>query len=197
MEFKIIIEQLISDAKFLQHKIGENPYHDSYKEFIKYFKDIPHIKGHHLIISSFFVYGWMPRILRINNKNIDFILELINKIKSENYRVSEQDLIKLKAFLNNSIIGTSKLLHFVNPQLYPIWDSHVGNYLNKKKISYNSLNKPKTYLKYLIEMQRLVSDEKTLELYSIISKHFDYKITKMRALEFTMFETNRLKNKCT
>lgn len=108
----------------------------SYNEFIKYFDEInSEIKLHHLIISSHFVYGWMPTILKFKNTNIKEVLIYLNKARS-NHLLSEKELLEIKACVNNSMVGTSKLLHFINPQIYAIWDSRVLRYINGNKYFY-------------------------------------------------------------
>lgn len=67
------------------------------------------------------VYGWMPTIL---GKSVwdDRIFELLNR-KSGNF--SEKEMNTLLAFVNDSYIGVSKLLHFTDPDHWAIWDSNV------------------------------------------------------------------------
>jgi len=63
-------EKLRSDA--VMFSIVENDsYIEAYPEFLKYFASIEKIERHHLIISSHFVYGWMPTIIHLDLKGID------------------------------------------------------------------------------------------------------------------------------
>ena len=99
-------------------------YVDSYSEFINYFKNIDWIEKHNLVIASHFVYGWMPTIIQLDTKNVDEVLSALNAVKA-GHSVTESQLEIIKKCINNSMVGTSKLLHFINPNLYAIWDSRI------------------------------------------------------------------------
>jgi len=69
-------------------------------------------------------YSWMPRIpenISINDDMLSLlnVVHLSNKLKSDELRI-------LKTGINNSMVGLSKVLHFINPSLYPIWDSNIA-----------------------------------------------------------------------
>ena len=68
------------------------------------------------------VYGWMPTIIEFNTdiEIDDQIFDMISKGSMD-----PKLLNKLKSAVNNSIVGVSKLLHFLNPNDYAIWDSRV------------------------------------------------------------------------
>lgn len=99
-------------------------YLETYPEFIQYFRNIDRIERHHLIISSHFIYGWMPTILNIDLKSINEVLRLLNEVKSGKL-LTVEELMILKKCINNSLVGLSKLLHFINPRSYAIWDSRI------------------------------------------------------------------------
>ena len=67
------------------------------------------------------VYGWMPTIL---GKSVwdDSIFELLTR---KNDSFSDEEMKTLLAFVNDSYIGVSKLLHFTDPDHWAIWDSNV------------------------------------------------------------------------
>lgn len=48
--------------------------------------------------------------------------------------------------LNNSVVGTSKLLHFFRPDLFPIWDSRIAKLFGYANGRHNN---PVVYLAYL------------------------------------------------
>jgi hypothetical protein len=60
----------------------------------------------------------------------------------------------LKRAFNNSLVGTSKLLHFIHPKQYAIWDSWVFRFLNNEEPHKYKLEKPKTYLEYLRKLEK-------------------------------------------
>jgi len=161
----------------------------SYKEFIKYFQDIDTIEREHLVISSHFVYGWMPTIITLKLDECDTCLSLLNKAKS-GVILLEHELITLKKSINNSLVGLSKLLHFVCPEKYAIWDSRIFRYLTEKKSTYG-IDNPQSYIEYLKGIQDIAKNQEYMKLHQISKKHLGYDISPTRAIEFVMFETDR------
>jgi hypothetical protein len=103
---------------------SEDSYIKTYPEFIQFFKNINNISKHDLVISSHFVYGWMPTIIDLKFQDIEGVLKSINKAKN-GALLTIAELELLKSTINNSLVGLSKLLHFINPFDYAIWDSRI------------------------------------------------------------------------
>ncbi len=183
-------ETILKDAeKFVLTK-GDS-YIRTYPEFLKYFESLDQIEEHHLVIASHFVYGWMPTIIQLNLEQKDKVLFLLNAVKN-GHVLNKSELETLKNSINNSLVGLSKLLHFINPRDYAIWDSRIFRYLTEKKSSYG-IDKPEHYLEYLKGL-RIISEHKDYgKLHDIIARNFDYEIQPNRAIEITMFETDRNK----
>lgn len=125
-----IIKQLTKIAnKFDSTK--ENYLH-SYPHFLKYFEKLDTINLENLIIGISFTYSWMPTILKsIQLQHSEKALSILNEVKNGK-KINKEQLATLKEVFNNSLIGTSKLLHFINPNQYAIWDSRVFRYYTKK-----------------------------------------------------------------
>jgi len=189
MDFKkLTFERLLDNAE--QFWIFANDsYVETYPEFLKYFESLNLIEKHHLIISSHFVYGWMPTIIYIDTKEIDKVLFLLNAVKS-GHDLKLNELETLKFCINNSMVGLSKLLHFINPRDYAIWDSRILRYITGKKSQYG-IDKPENYLAYLVKMKEIINNKGYSNLHHLIERHFDYSITPMRAVEILMFETDK------
>jgi hypothetical protein len=181
-------ETILKDAeKFV---LTENDsYIRTYPEFLKYFANIDQIKEHHLVIASHFVYGWMPTIIQLNLEQKDKVLFLLNAAKN-GHILDKSELKILKNSINNSLVGLSKLLHFINPKDYAIWDSRIFRYLTEKKSSYG-IDKPEHYLEYLNGLKIIAEHKYYGKLHDIIARNFDYEIYPNRAIEITMFETDR------
>lgn len=181
-------ETILKDAeKFV---LTENDsYIQTYPEFLKYFANIDQIEEHHLVIASHFVYGWMPTIIQLNLKQKDKVLFLLNAVKN-GHVLDKSELEILKKSINNSLVGLSKLLHFINPRDYAIWDSRIFRYLTEKKSSYG-IDKPENYLEYLNGLKIIEENKDYGKLHNIIARNFDYEIHPNRAIEITMFETDR------
>ncbi|MGL5921128.1 MAG: hypothetical protein ACRCZQ_11610, partial [Bacteroidales bacterium] len=107
-----------------------------------------------------------------------------------------QQLGILKSCINNSIVGVSKLLHFISPEIYPIWDSRIYKYASgKKSLNQNYINNVDSYYLYINKMNEIVSDNETKRAIIKIQSQIDYKISDIRAIELLMFETNKLSEK--
>lgn len=168
---------------------ANDSYIESYPEFLKYFESLKLIEKHHLIISSHFVYGWMPTIIQIDTRDLNKVLFLLNAAKS-GHELTINELEILKSCINNSMVGLSKLLHFINPQDYAIWDSRIFKYLTGKKSQYG-IDKAVNYNAYLKEIKKIIQHPDYTSLHFKIERNFSYSITPMRAVEVLMFETNR------
>jgi hypothetical protein len=171
--------------------IANDSYLESYPEFIAYFRNIKIIEKHHLIISSHFVYGWMPTILTLETTELDKILMLLNSVK-KGHHLGIEEIKVLKHCVNNSMVGLSKLLHFINPMDYAIWDSRIYRYITGAK-SQHSIAKPENYLAYLDQLREIEKHEDYNSLQERIQTHIDYAIIPMRAMELLMFEVDRFR----
>lgn len=171
--------------------LANDSYIEAYPEFLKYFDSLDKIEKHHLIIASHFVYGWMPTIIHLDIKEIDRVLPLLNAAKS-GHILELEELEILKRCINNSMVGLSKLLHFINPTHYAIWDSRIFTYITEKKSQYG-IAKAKNYLAYLKKLTKIENHEDYLKLHQLVQKHFKYPISPKRAIEILMFESDRNK----
>jgi hypothetical protein len=167
----------------------------SYKEFIDFFVGEKVLTKSDLILGANFAYGWMPTILTFKNDNIKNCVQYINDVKNNQHLTNEQ-LEELKAFVNNSMVGVSKLLHFINPQTYPIWDSRVALCFGIPNHQVNNVEKFKTYKNWCYEMLK-EDKESTIHnnITSILQQNqIDCNITPLRALEFCLFKMGKNNN---
>ncbi|MGB0880195.1 MAG: hypothetical protein ACPGTO_06480 [Polaribacter sp.] len=187
--FDLSFEKIKRDFK--KFSLTENDsYIETYPEFISYFGRLNIIEKHHLVISSHFVYGWMPTIIKINLNNTDSILSLLNSVKNGSL-LSEKELKLLKECINNSLVGVSKLLHFINPNNYAIWDSRIYRYLTNLEAYDYRIGNAKMYNHYLNELKKISKNANYPDLHFKIESHFGYELTPMRAIEIVMFESDR------
>ena len=172
----------------------EDSYIKTYPEFIQYFKNISNISKHNLVISSHFVYGWMPTIIELKFQDMEGgVLKSLNKAKN-GAMLTVGELELLKSTINNSLVGLSKLLHFINPADYAIWDSRIYRYTTDKKSSYG-IGNTQLYLNYLSKLNEIESHVDFNEIKKNISAHFDYEISSKRVIELLMFEEDKRDNK--
>lgn len=164
---------------------ANHSYQKSYQYFVEYFSDGRALTEMDLVIGANFTYGWMPTILNFKNLNFDLAVDAINAARGE-IPISNSKLKALKSLINNSLVGTSKLLHFINPEVYPIWDSKVCKFLlgkhNQKILG--SLVVYKDYIELCNEVS-LLSDYK--RCHEIFIAHIGYEVSKLRTIEQIMF----------
>lgn len=139
----------------LKSQTRENFYQLTRPLFLKYSQEIEKLNRDDLMLLIAFAYSWMPTIPKVSySLNIDERLNkavlFINKIKSWDIDIKKLDSYleefeNLKTFTNNSYVGMSKVLHFINPKLFCIYDSRVLKKIAKmtgeKKVSFINLNK--------------------------------------------------------
>ena len=123
-------EEILTRAHLLDNENPEHSYHKSCFHFINYFAGRNEITEQDLVIGSNFTYGWMPTILKFKSEDFELAVSALNRAKAA-ARISSADIMVLKGLINNSLVGVSKLLHFINPQVYAIWDSRVCNFPNE------------------------------------------------------------------
>lgn len=82
-------------------------------------------------IGAYAVYGWMPTIMKgIERAKLEPLRAFAQKWKNRVEHKEAIDALKNKEIdlksINNSVVGTSKFLHFVAPEIFPIWDSRIA-----------------------------------------------------------------------
>lgn len=138
-------------------------------------------------IGAYAVYGWMPTIMKgIDPSKLEPLRVFAQKWKdSAEYKPGIDALrnkeIDLKT-LNNSVVGTSKFLHFVAPSIFPIWDSRIAaafGILNEYQI-----NNAEIYPKYCdaihIYLSRSIAWPSSFATFDNVSN--------VRKLEFCLFQ---------
>lgn len=158
----------------------------SYPEFIKYFEELKDISKSNIVIGINFTYGWMPTIFEFGSQDFDEIAKILNHVK-KGIMPTIDKLAILKTCFNNSLVGTSKLLHFINPNNFAIWDSNVYRYLTQKEPYTYRLNEINSYLEYLKFCKWLTNKEKFPEIQKSLEKKVGYEMTPYRSVELIMF----------
>lgn len=161
-----LIERVARDAQRLDLDPAAS-YLRSYPEFLRYFREIPVIEEHH---------GKVP---------ISDGVDTLNRARS-GALVSDDDVTKLAQLINNSIVGASKLLHFVSPERFAIWDSRVARYLHGPITAYR-LNRTRVYRAYLTACAETVADPAFAAVHDRINEQVGYPVTPLRAVELVMY----------
>ena len=190
MDFSALtMSRLIEDSKNIDfsHQISVHPY---YSEFLKFFASKETIGYSDVIVAAHMVYGWMPTMLRINTVNIEKILPVLNRVKNGGM-AGLDDLILLRGMINNSMVGPSKLLHFIAPENYAIWDSRIYRYITDD-LNQSRISKAINYLDYLEHLKLLVDRPEYLSVHRHVEEKMGVVYSKLRTAELVMFETDKL-----
>jgi hypothetical protein len=151
-----------------------------------------------LIGISHMVYGWMPTMFDTTDEKIIEDAQIISTLWENILSGSLDDnfLKKIKCITNNSISGGSKLLHFINPNKYAIFDSNVFKSITNKR-SYHYHFNIENYKLYMKNLKQLSIDDKKMDDIKNVFKRnneYDNRITNLRFIEMCLFYYGRLKN---
>jgi hypothetical protein len=166
------------------------------------------------LILAHIAYGWMPTIF----KEFDFSTPkgFIGEVR----KVS--DLEKARGFIknlddspiNDSWVGLSKVLHFIEPELFPIWDGNVAECFFKP--TQYQMKKKENYICYIKCIEYLLDKDKNPEVSEIVSetqtklekmaenelsndqREFEkdfFKVSRVRACEFILFSIGKEEKK--
>jgi hypothetical protein len=104
---------------------------------------------------SHLAYGWMPTMLSFRATAIDpdQVWEHIGQ-----GNLDDELLLSLKRLINNSLVGASKVLHFIKPDAYAIMDSRVRRYLAENLGGTGPWNTPAYYRNYVEWIRALAAD---------------------------------------
>lgn len=169
---------------------ADSSYIKSYEAIRTYFSERDVLSGADVIRGSHMVYGWMPTILDLYSEPPNLSAEgaatILNGVK-ETGVITDDNLRKLVLFINNSLVGASKILHFISPETFPIWDPRIYSFVyDKKPYGYN-VSKLKNYRTYMEKLSGLQVDERFPEFYQSVKDKVGYDVSKVRAIELVMF----------
>ncbi|MCP9237940.1 hypothetical protein [Lewinella sp. JB7] len=185
------MSQILEPSRLLKlargfHPKDDDSYIQSYSSLLTYFQSSDPIDWSRFVVGVHAIYGWMPRVLTIKSENKNHIVNLVNQVRFEKLDLERKELLDLKLCINNSIVGTSKLLHFLNPKTYAIWDSKICYQIFDLKHHYQ-INNVDNFMTYLSQMRSISESEMACEIKSIVSQRVGYDVTKLRAIELVLF----------
>lgn len=183
-----LIDRIVADETRVPVQT-DSPFTYSYFAFLQYFRDLSHIDAQHVIIGANFTYGWMPTMLRFKSTQFEQAASILNQVK-QGEKIGHSDLLFLAHLINNSLVGVSKLLHFIAPTQYAIWDSRVASYLHPK-LSHHLLHHTRTYSNYIQTCNELIVQPEFVSVHQSINHKIGQPVTSMRAVEIVMYTKGR------
>jgi hypothetical protein len=191
---------VLSESKSIIEGISRDHYSKAYPILVSFFHNIKSdLSWENLIISLHTIYGWMPTIPKLkrimswdHEKKTRFLETLAHVLKSRN--LTEQNLKILVEFTNNSAVGASKLLHFLSPEDFPIWDSRTAKaFFNKSNISYYQINNTRNLQSYSFKLGEWKDSPLVTTRCSEIRKQADFlsKVSSLRIVELVLFHKTK------
>jgi hypothetical protein len=144
------IDEALNWARTSNLSLDENDYIGGYRALLNFFTsklDLTNLLDARA--AAYAIYGWMPTILKQwEEPNIVPLLKFAQSLKENKQRGKALTALReqkgILQSINGSTVGTSKFLHFVAPDIFPIWDSRIALAFDVS----HRINDPDTYLQY-------------------------------------------------
>lgn len=99
----------------------------------------PLVSEHLLRLASHAGYSWMPKIMpsycednwQAGDGANPTVLQRIMAVESKEDAIAFLETMQSKAPVANSWIATSKTLHFLKPDVFPIWDTKIADHFDE------------------------------------------------------------------
>jgi hypothetical protein len=179
-----LCDRFFADVHSISH-MNDPATHLSYKAFLAFFSEKHTLTEHDLVIGAYFTYGWMPTILELRG-NLREIVDITNMVK-QSREITDAQFRTVAFAINGSVVGASKLLHFINPCDHAIWDSRVYRYLHQQEPYQYRLEAPDGYWNYLKELDALAMDGRFAEAKKAVEGVTGYPVSNKRAAELVMY----------
>jgi len=161
----------------------------TYPHLVSYFAGRETIGVTEFVIGKAIAYSLMPTTMNLRGDDIEAVLGPINELKRTGRRLSTLQLEGMRSIVNNSIVGASKLLHFVRPDVYPVWDSRVDRFLHGDDLDTNSIERYRAYLAFF---DRIAAEPAFEPLRRSLERKLGYAISAARALEMILYLSDLL-----
>lgn len=147
-------------------------------------------------------YGWMPRVVRIDPAYTNSALAVLNVAKTAEAPTLSTPQINNLATCLHSLVGASKILHFINDSAYPIWDSNIEAFrLSGAAARHNHMKDVNAYLAYVQDVHAIRHDPGFPQFQANFMAVFNarltalgiapYPISSVRVIEAAAFELAR------
>lgn len=150
-------------------------------------------------LLALMAYGWMPRVARLEPEYVPHARTALAAARKRwaPSPTANSDIVHPVAACVRSVVGASKVLHFVNPNRFPIWDNRVETFRRGKAVPARSMNVP-NYLLYVKNVDAIRTDRGFSSFHAELSEALatrlrklgikPYAISPVRAVECAAFE---------
>jgi hypothetical protein len=162
----------------------------SYPHILSYFSGKTTFDAADMVCGAHMVYGWMPTVLQLYpetpNDDLAAGATILTKAKDTGV-LSDEEITSLALLVNHSLVGASKLLHFVKPDCFAIWDSKIYAFVFQKKPHNYRVNEVAAYRRYLSLLAGIRSDSRFDAFHESVNEKIGYEVSPLRAIELVMF----------
>ncbi len=179
----------------IQKGMRDSAYARVYPTLLIHFKGLPKIDWDAAILGLHIVYGWMPTIPKLEiptgwpRAKRDALCALLTAVKAEKVP-DECEMGFLAEFTGkNSVVGASKLIHFLNPKKCPIWDTRVAQSFLWKGACYGTVNKAARWVDYQSTVENWTKDKEVKSRCGTMRKKAKFlrDVSDLRMVELVMF----------
>jgi len=149
-------------------------------------------------------YGWMPRVVRLDMEHSRTAAQSLLAAHHATQESMQKIQITPISLSVRSVVGASKMLHFANPNVYPIWDSRIETTRLGKAPGLTHMQAPENYWRYCAEVHevRMHRDFRGfyVEMEAALAARLEYlgiepyPISEVRAVELAVFELSARSN---
>jgi hypothetical protein len=172
------------------HISRDNSYVVSYPYVLAHFQGLNAFSERDFVCGAHIVYGWMPTVLDLNPGRLPIDLqrgaELLTQAKKTG-RLADNDIELLVKLVNNSLVGTSKLLHFTAPNAFAIWDSKIYSFAFEETAHNYRVNQLGKYREYMSRLEQIKRRPGFEAFHESVKSKVGYEVSALRAIELVMF----------
>jgi hypothetical protein len=140
----------------------------------------------------------MPRVLRLDSEHLDKAIDALQQARATHQDALDFELVDHVAACLRSVVGASKLLHFANPEVFPIWDKNVERFRRGTNPSQLHMQQTKNYALYAQQVHETRQARTFYKFYDEFIQAYQerlkrlyidsYRLTPVRAIEAAAFE---------
>lgn len=198
----ISVETLLARVVTAQQSLTvppDNSYLRSYPYLVAHVAALGRLDEGAFTTTAHLAYGWMPTVLHLHANAIAAALPCVERARQGEV-LTVAEVQQIAAAVNRSVVGTSKVLHFVNPALYPIWDRRVYRFYHRTPDGrpaaghFYQVNDAAAYYAYADVCRQVVRLPGFASIHGAVSAQFQplpgyagFQVTPLRALEYVMF----------
>jgi hypothetical protein len=119
------------------------------------------------VLTAAFAYGWIPGTLRVDHRRLEAAARAFEAARAEDAEFSPQAVAAVAGCLH-SLIAASKVLHFANPGVYPIWDGRIERFRQGATPSQYHMTQTENYVAYASDVHWITREQ------GFLGFHHDY-----------------------